>query len=115
MSLCEPVTSGFSSDAELKALYSGPLAVSPNPSPPDSERTPDEFKMLKGDTLRDIVSRLKKQKTIPEPPAFNKPNINEVAATYRDKLNALKESLKAEYCWYYRRYSYAIQQWIYAI
>lgn len=110
MSLCAPVTSGFSS-SELDAVYSGPLAVSPNP-PPTSR---DANNMLTSDALAGIISNLKSRGIIPAPPPTNVANIDESAKQFRDKLNALADSMKAEYCFYYSRYAYVIQQWISAI
>jgi hypothetical protein len=114
MSLCEASTSAFSI-TELDALYAGPQAISPNPSPPDSDRNQDEYKLLTTAAQARIIGDLKSRGIIPAAPAFNVESIDDAAASYRDKLNALGDSMKAEYCWYYKRYSYAIQQWIYAI
>ncbi len=114
MSLCPARTAGFT-NAELDALYAGPLAISPNPSPTNSDRNQDEFKLLTSAAQSRIVNDLKARGIIPAPPAMNAESIDEVIGQYRDKLNALGDSMKAEYCWYYSRYAYAIQQWIYLI
>lgn len=114
MSLCPATTTAFT-NAELDTLYANPLAITPNPSPPDSDRTQDEFKLLSSTALTRIINDLRTRGIIPTPPAMNAENIDEVIGQYRDKLNALGESMKAEYCFYYSRYAYAIQQWIYLI
>lgn len=114
MSLCPARTSAFSM-TELDALYAGPSAVCPNPSPPDSDRNQDQYKLLSNAAQTRIVNDLKARGIIPAPPAMNAQSIDEVIGQYRDKLNALGESMKAEYCFYYSRYAYAIQQWINAI
>lgn len=114
MSLCPASTSAFTS-AELDALYTGPLAIGPNQSPPDSDRTQDQYKLLTAGAQQRIVGDLKARGIIPASPAMTEASIDDAAASYRDKLNALGDSMKAEYCWYYSRYAYAIQKWINAI
>ena len=114
MSLCEAGTASFTT-SQLRELYSGSLAISPVQSPPDSDRNNDEYKLLNTRALTEIVKKLKEKNTIPTAPRPNAENIDEMIAQHRERLNALATSIRNEYCWYYKRYAYAIENWIVGI
>ena len=105
MAFCTSATSAFT-DAELDANYSATTAISPSVLPGTSDRTET---LLNSTYLASYINSLKNvRKIVPAHPSNGADS--ETIRAYVDGLNTLKDNAKAEYCYYFSRYKYAISQ-----
>lgn len=105
MAFCTSATSAFT-DAELDANYSATPTLSPDVLPGPNDRTET---LLNSSYLSSYMNTLKNvRKIVPAHPANGADS--ETIKQYVDGLNTLKDNARAEYCYYFVRYRYAISQ-----
>ncbi len=113
-SVC-PQTMTQYTDSQLVARYTGTstnkTVISPSGLPGDNNRTQDESKLLSPTFLQNHIRSLKSSGIIPAPPDFEHQtgrSQSDIIAEYVEKVRAMKDGIKDEYCFYMSRYRFAI-------
>ncbi len=113
-SVCPQSMSQYT-DTQLIARYTGSstnkTVISPAGLPGDNNRTGDDAKLLTPMFLQNHIRSLKSSGIIPAPPDFEHQtdrSQSEMISEYVEKVRAMKDGIKDEYCFYMSRYKYAI-------
>ncbi len=105
-SIC-PTSNVQYTDTQLDELYSGSstnkTVISPAGLPSDANRQPETF-LLTDTFLKTHVTQLKSSGIIPAPPDFAHQKgrgESDIISEYVNKVRAMKDGIKDEYCFYY--------------